>query len=85
MKYYIGDLHFGHKKVLEFDNRPFETFEEMNETIIENWNNVVTKNDDVYILGDMFWKNDLAEDIMSRLNGNKYLILGNHDRISVPN
>ena len=84
MKYYIGDLHFGHKKVLEFDDRPFKTVEEMNETIIENWNNVVTKNDDVYILGDMFWKNDLAEDIMPRLNGNKYLILGNHDRISVP-
>ena len=49
MKYYIGDLHFGHKKVLEFDNRPFETVEEMNETIITNWNNTVTKNDDVYL------------------------------------
>ena len=54
----------------------------MDRTLIENWNNVVTHNDDVYILGDMFWvKSDEAIEILKKLNGRKHLIKGNHDRI----
>ena len=55
LKFYISDLHFGHKNILAFDNRPFFTLSEMEETLINNWNNRATKNDEVYILGDMFW------------------------------
>lgn len=82
MKFYISDLHIGHKNILKFDNRPFQTLEEMKETIISNWNSRVEKNDEVYILGDMFWHNEEAPEILSKLKGRKYLILGNHDRVN---
>ena len=53
----------------------------MDTKIIENWNNVVKKNDNVYVVGDMFWcKMDRAIEILEELNGNKFLIKGNHDR-----
>lgn len=42
-KFYISDLHLGHKNILAFDNRPFFSLEEMTETIISNWNSVVGK------------------------------------------
>ena len=82
MKYYISDLHFSHKSILSFDNRPFFTISEMNETIINNWNSVVSANDEVYILGDMFWNNNDIDSILPRLKGRLYLIKGNHDRVN---
>ena len=82
MKFYISDLHFGHKNILSFDNRPFFTLSEMEQVLISNWNSRVEKNDEVYILGDMFWRNEEATRILSELKGRKYLILGNHDRIN---
>ena len=75
-KFYISDLHIGHKAILTFDNRPFFTLKDMHETIIHNWNKVVTKNDLVYILGDMFWDNSYVNEIMPQLNGIKFLIKG---------
>lgn len=82
MKFYISDLHFGHKNILAFDNRPFFTVEEMDRTLIQKWNNRVEKNDEIYVLGDTFWYNDEAPRILSELKGRKYPILGNHDRIN---
>ena len=81
-KFYISDLHLGHKKAITFDNRPFSDLEDMKRSIIQNWNSAVTKDDYVYILGDMFWNNDEAPEILDQLNGYKYLIRGNHDRIN---
>ena len=62
MKFYISDLHIGHKRCLDkdFDNRPFSTMEEMTQTIITNWKSVISSHDDVYVLGDMFWNNNEA-------------------------
>ena len=51
MNYYISDTHFGHKSVLTFDQRPFTTLTEMETVLITNWNNKVTNQDTVYILG----------------------------------
>lgn len=56
----------------------------MNDTLIANWNRKVSKNDNIYILGDIaFPKNkeqiDEIINIIRKLNGNKYLITGNHD------
>ena len=55
----------------------------MEQALISNWNSRVEKNDEVYILGDMFWHNQEAPRILSELKGRKYLILGNHDRVNV--
>lgn len=79
MKYYISDTHFGHKNVLKLDNRPFQTIEENDEEIIRRWNERVKKDDSVYILGDFSWNNRKIADYAKRLNGQKHLILGNHD------
>ena len=65
---------------MAFDNRPFKTIKEHDEYIIEQWNNVVGIDDDVYILGDISWHNTTkTTEIFKRLNGNKHLIKGNHD------
>lgn len=61
MNYFISDLHFGHKNCLAFDNRPFKSIEENDETIIKNWNNTVGIDDDVYLLGDVSWYNTTKE------------------------
>lgn len=82
-KFFTSDLHFGHKNILKFAKpRPFSTIKEHDQAIIDNWNSVVKQEDDVYIIGDISL-NLSTEDIENRLkalNGNKYLILGNHDR-----
>ena len=83
MKYYISDLHIGHKNIIRFDQRPFFNLEDMKQTIIKNWNSVVTSGDDVYILGDMFWNNDDIAEVLPQLKGNLYLVKGNHDRINL--
>ena len=80
--FYIADMHIDHKNILSYDNRPFFDANDMLQTMIQNWNDRVTDDDSVYILGDMFWKNPSAVDILRQLNGNKYLIKGNHDDIS---
>lgn len=78
--FYIADTHFGHKNIINFDNRPFSSTKEMEDIIVKNWNSVVTRNDDVYILGDFCWdKEDEWIRILNRLNGRKFLIKGNHD------
>lgn len=51
MNYYIADTHFGHKNILKLCNRPFENIEQMNLTLVENWNSKVKNNDHIYILG----------------------------------
>ena len=58
MVYYIADTHFGHKNVIRFDNRPFADTTLMDEVLVHNWNERVTEDDTVYILGDAFWKNE---------------------------
>lgn len=80
-KFYIADWHYGHTNVIAFDNRPFLSVEQMNETLIQRWNRVVESGDVVYVLGDMFWCNaSVAIPILQKLNGQKLLIKGNHDR-----
>lgn len=80
MNYFIADLHFGHKNVMSYDNRPFTHIEAHDNYIIDNWNNKVNIDDDVYILGDISCYNmTKTVDILNNLNGNKHLITGNHD------
>lgn len=84
----ISDTHFSHKNILTFNDkvgkpiRPFSSVEDMNETIIENWNKVVKKGDKVYHLVDVVFgdKKDFGA-LWARLNGSKRLVVGNHDNI----
>lgn len=78
--FYIADTHFGHTNIIRFDNRQFDSVEEMDKTLIYNWNKKVSKGDTVYILGDFCWgKEPQWLEIINKLNGNKVLIRGNHD------
>lgn len=80
MKKYIADLHFGHEKVIGFDGRPFASVKEMDEELIKRWNQVVSKKDEVYILGDFAYRSDHEYSwYLSRLQGVKHLVIGNHD------
>ncbi len=80
----ISDTHFSHEGVTKFLNkdgtklRPFDTVEQMDEYMVEKWNEVVTSKDKVYHLGDVTMKHQHLN-ILSRLNGKKVLIKGNHD------
>ena len=79
---YTSDLHFGHKNVIRFDNRPFQDVEEMDRTLIELWNNRVQPDDTVYIIGDICFRASRTPAwYLSQLKGHKILILGNHDEV----
>ena len=71
MIYFTADLHLGHKSIIQYCNRPFSSLEEMDNTLIDNWNKVVNNSDGVYLLGDFAWKDH--ENYAKRLNGNIYL------------
>lgn len=80
MIYFTADTHFYHGNVLQYEHRPFQTVEEMDESLIQNWNAKVSPDDDIYILGDFTLKGPtLANSLLERLQGRKYLIRGNHD------
>jgi calcineurin-like phosphoesterase family protein len=80
MIWFTSDLHFYHKNVIAYCNRPFACVEEMNEDLIRRWNSIVNVDDTVYLLGDIaFCGPAKLRTIVSRLNGVKHLILGNHD------
>ena len=82
MNYYISDLHLGHYNIIRLCNRPFKTVEEMDETIINNWNAVVKPEDNVYIGGDFCFKSGKnPKEYLEKLNGHKYFIIGNHDKV----
>jgi len=83
--FFISDTHFGHQGSCNFlrtdgvtKMRPFDTSEEMDEILVENWNKVVKPFDKVYHLGDVSMKRkDIAT--VGRCNGKKVLVRGNHD------
>lgn len=82
MIYYISDPHFGHANIIRLCSRPFDSVEEMDKVIMENWNLRVSDSDDIYILGDLMFRNTRPpEYYLERLKGRKHLMVGNHDRI----
>lgn len=83
--WFTSDTHFGHKNILKFCKRPWNTVEEMDEGLIQNWNRVVGKDDLVFDLGDFaFATNGRWKELLNQLNGHHYLILGNHDVVGWP-
>lgn len=88
--WYISDTHFGHANMLTFKRedgtplRDFASVEEMDELMIQRWNEVVRPQDHIWHLGDLTMLREkqirrISRSIMARLNGHKRLILGNHD------
>lgn len=79
--WFTSDTHFGHENIIRFCNRPFGNVEEMNETLIQNWNMVVKPDDIVFHLGDFaFGGSAIWNTTLDQLNGDIILIQGNHDR-----
>lgn len=78
--FFTADTHFGHRNVIKYCNRPFETVEQMDQTIIDRWNSMVSPSDVIYHLGDFTFKDHLIEQYVSQLNGKIHLVLGNHDK-----
>jgi len=83
MKFFTADTHFNHKNIIEACERPFKNVWSMNAYMIARWNEAVKGGDLVYHLGDFALPNkgdghDVNE-IIDRLNGQIYLIKGNHD------
>ncbi len=75
MIFFTSDTHFGSERTLKFSCRPFANTKEMDETIINNWNKVIKKDDIVYHLGD-FGNYEMTK----KLNGKITLILGNYEQ-----
>ena len=78
--YVVGDLHFGHSNICNF-RQGVNSEEEHREIVVHNWNSVVTKRDIVYVLGDAVFTSEALPTI-DRLKGQKFLVLGNHDKLS---
>ena len=79
--FFTSDPHIGHYNIIGFTGRPYNDVKEMNMAIIKNWNEVVSEQDDVFILGDVIWSDSSHEfnRFMNKLNGIKHIIQGNHD------
>jgi len=80
MIYYISDLHLNDQRVFDKCSRPFAGLSELEEEIVKRWNLKVTDSDTVYLLGDIAEDNFIScLETIKKLNGQKYLIVGNHD------
>lgn len=78
--FFWSDPHWFHDRILEFTDRPFDSLEEMNDTLIYNWNSRIRKHDHAYLLGDVcFGNRQETEQLIGRLNGRIHIVRGNHD------
>jgi len=78
--FFTSDHHFNHKNICKYVARPFSNVLNMNEELIKRWNEVVKKGDIVYHLGDFAFGDPTP--FRARLNGQIYLIEGNHDKMT---
>lgn len=78
--FFTSDTHFSHKAIIQYCNRPFRTVQEMDDTIVGNWNRIVPEDGIVFHLGDFaFGSQSDWRRVRERLNGTIVLIIGNHD------
>lgn len=82
MRFWTSDIHFGHRNIIEYCQRPFDDPDQMNAEIIERWNETVQPEDTVMVLGDVaLGKIVDTLPLVMQLNGIKSLVPGNHDRV----
>lgn len=80
MIYFSSDLHLNHNKPFLYEPRGFDNIDSMNQAIIQNFNQIITQDDDLYLLGDTFLGDlDAGIDLFKQLPGKIHLIWGNHD------
>jgi calcineurin-like phosphoesterase family protein len=75
--WFTADTHFGHAKIIQYCNRPFENVDEMDGEIIRHWNFLVGEQDDVFHLGDFCFGNPTK--YLSQLRGKIHFVPGSHD------
>lgn len=82
--FFTADTHFCHANIIKYANRPFDSIDDMNMALINNWNEVVRPHDTVYHLGDFGFFNDKSKhriiDFLNELNGYIVFLEGNHDK-----
>lgn len=79
--FFTADEHYFHENIIKFTNRPYANIREMNEALISNHNEIVSKGDITVHAGDFALTNPrLTVDILGQLNGNHILLMGSHDR-----
>jgi len=81
MDYLISDLHLDHDNIIDYCDRPYNSVEEMNEALVENWNATVDPDDEVLYGGDLTIRSSAAAvlDWLEELNGDIVFLMGNHD------
>ncbi len=78
--WFISDTHFSHFNIIRYTGRPFQSVDEMNERLTQNWNALIAPQDTVFFLGDFgLGSTDFLTNLCSQLAGNKICIRGNHD------
>ena len=79
--YLIGDTHFDHANIIRYCHRPFRNAQEMNKTMVRNWNDTVKDRDTVYFLGDWAFGRGAkpAKHWVKKLKGHIISIRGSHD------
>lgn len=79
--WFTSDLHIGHRNIIDYCARPFASVAEMDDALVERWNDTVADDDDVWVLGDLAL-GPIAESltVVGRLRGRIILLSGNHDR-----
>lgn len=79
--WFTSDTHFFHRNVIKSCGRPFNTVEEMNQALIDNWNAKIKSREMVWVLGDFTFAGiEATQNIIKQLNGDIRLVRGNHDR-----
>jgi calcineurin-like phosphoesterase family protein len=90
--WFVSDTHWNHDKIRGYTNRPHKSLDEMNSALIRNWNSRVQVDDMVFHVGDFCFHNTEGaahrgeggpaswKFWWDKLNGNKVLVRGNHDR-----
>lgn len=85
-KFFTADWHFNHNAIIKYCNRPFNNVPHMNSNLIYNINKTLSKEDILYVLGDVGWFRwtglNRLKSIMHKIKGTKILILGNHDEFT---
>ena len=81
MIYLSSDLHFNHDRAFIYQSRGFDNIKDMNNSIIQNFNSMITPNDDLYLLGDCILGQNLEDglNLLRQLNGKIHIVRGNHD------